>query len=52
MFGRLFTALGEKNVDVLSISQGTTGGSKSVVVSKADTENSVRAIYELIVGIA
>tara|TARA_B100000029_G_scaffold286583_1_gene280335 strand:- start:1185 stop:2606 length:1422 start_codon:yes stop_codon:yes gene_type:complete len=50
--GRLFTALGEKNVDVLSISQGTTGGSISVVVSKADTENSVRAIHELIVGMA
>ena len=50
--GRLFTALGEKNVDVLSITQGTTGGSISVVVSKADTENSVRAIHELIVGMA
>ena len=50
--GRLFTALGENRVDVLSITQGTSGGSISVVVSKSDADNSVRAIHELIVGVS
>ncbi|MDP6771257.1 MAG: aspartate kinase, partial [Anaerolineales bacterium] len=50
--GRLFTALGENMVDVLSITQGTSGGSISVVVSKSDADNSVRAIHELIVGVS
>lgn len=48
--GRLFTTLGDNRINVLSISQGTSGGSISVVVSESNTENSVRAIHELIVA--
>ena len=49
--GKLFTTLGENKINVLSIAQGTSGGSISVVVAESDTNNSVRAIHELIVTV-
>lgn len=47
--GRIFGQLGNKQVNVLAIAQGSSEVSISLVVDAADTENAVRALHELIV---
>jgi aspartate kinase len=47
--GRIFTQLGNKEVNVLAIAQGSSEVSISLVVDAADTENTVKALHELIV---
>ena len=47
--GRIFGQLGDKQVNVLAIAQGSSEVSISLVVDAADTENAVRALHELIV---
>jgi len=42
--------LGNNNVNVLAIAQGSSEVSISLVVDSADTENAVRALHELIVA--
>ena len=47
--GRVFSQLGNKDVNVLAIAQGSSEVSISLVVDSADTESAVRALHELIV---
>jgi aspartokinase/homoserine dehydrogenase 1 len=47
--GRIFSQLGNNNVNVLAIAQGSSEVSISLVVETADTENAVKALHELIV---
>jgi len=47
--GRIFTQLGNHNVNVLAIAQGSSEVSISMVVDAADTEDAVKALHELIV---
>ena len=47
--GRVFSQLGNNNVNVLAIAQGSSEVSISLVVDAADTENAVRALHGLIV---
>jgi aspartate kinase len=46
--GRIFTALGEQQVNVIAIAQGSSEVSISLVVDAADAEVGVRAIHSLI----
>ncbi len=46
--GRVFTALGQNNVNVIAIAQGSSECSISVVVSADDTSAAVAHIHELI----
>jgi aspartate kinase len=48
--GRIFSQLGNNNVNVLAIAQGSSEVSISMVVAAQDTESAVRALHELIVG--
>ena len=47
--GRVFSALGEKRVNVIAIAQGSSEVSISLVVDAADTRLAVQALHELIV---
>ncbi len=47
--GRIFSRLGDKDVNVLAIAQGSSEVSISLVVDTADTERAVKALHELIV---
>jgi aspartokinase len=47
--GRIFSQLGNNNVNVLAIAQGSSEVSISLVVDTADTECAVQALHELIV---
>eukprot|EP00727_Mastigamoeba_balamuthi_P014645 m51a1_g9806 putative aspartate kinase (482) ;mRNA; f:1817529-1819363 len=46
--GRIFTALGERNVNVMAIAQGSSEVSVSFVVDAQSTTDAIRAIHELI----
>jgi aspartokinase/homoserine dehydrogenase 1 len=48
--GRIFSALGNNNVNVIAIAQGSSEVSISLVVSAADAEKAVRSLHCLIVG--
>jgi aspartate kinase len=48
--GRLFTALGETNVNIIAIAQGSSECIVSMVVEDADTATALAAIHELIVA--
>lgn len=48
--GRVFSRLGEQQVNVLAIAQGSSEVSISMVVAAADTENAVQALHDLILG--
>ena len=48
--GRVFSKLGDDNVNVLAIAQGSSEVSISLVVDAVDTENAVRALHGLIVA--
>jgi aspartate kinase len=47
--GRVFSQLGNHDVNVLAIAQGSSEVSISLVVDSADTENAVKALHQLIV---
>jgi bifunctional aspartokinase / homoserine dehydrogenase 1 len=47
--GKVFSQLGNNNVNVLAIAQGSSEVSISMVVAAADTENAVKSLHELIV---
>ncbi len=46
--GRIFSRLGERNVNVIAIAQGSSEVSISMVVEATETEAAVRALHELI----
>ena len=46
--GRIFTALGDKLVNVIAVAQGSSEVSISLVVDAAQAENGVKALHELI----
>jgi len=48
--GKVFSQLGNNNVNVLAIAQGSSEVSISFVVEAADTENAVKALHEMIVN--
>jgi aspartate kinase len=48
--GKVLSQLGNNNVNVLAIAQGSSEVSISLVVDSADTENAVKALHELIVN--
>ena len=48
--GQIFSQLGNNDVNVLAIAQGSSEVSISLVVDTADTENAVKALHELIVN--
>lgn len=48
--GKVFSQLGNNNVNVLAIAQGSSEVSISLVVDAADTENAVKALHQLIIG--
>ena len=48
--GQVFSQLGDNNVNVLAIAQGSSEVSISLVVDASDTENAVKALHELIVN--
>lgn len=48
--GKVFSQLGNNDVNVLAIAQGSSEVSISLVVDSADTENAVKALHELIVN--
>jgi len=48
--GNIFSKLGNKNVNVLAIAQGSSEVSISLVVDAKDTENAVKALHEMIVN--
>ena len=47
--GRIFTALGQKNVNVIAIAQGSSEVSISLVVDGKDAQTALQALHELIV---
>jgi aspartokinase/homoserine dehydrogenase 1 len=47
--GRIFTALGQKNVNVIAIAQGSSEVSVSLVVDGKDAHTALQALHELIV---
>jgi aspartokinase len=46
--GQIFGKLGEKNVNVIAIAQGSSEVSISLVVDDIDAENAVCVLHELI----
>jgi aspartate kinase len=46
--GRIFTALGEKDVNVIAIAQGSSEVAISMIIDRHDTEEAVRALHALI----
>jgi aspartate kinase len=48
--GRVFSKLGDVEINVLAIAHGSSDVSISMVVESAETEKSVRALHELIVS--
>ena len=48
--GNIFSNLGNKNVNVLAIAQGSSEVSISLVVDAKDTENAVKALHEMIIN--
>lgn len=46
--GRVFTALGEQNVNVIAIAQGSSEVSISLIVDAQDTVSAVRVLHELV----
>jgi bifunctional aspartokinase / homoserine dehydrogenase 1 len=48
--GRVFGALGNANINLLAIAQGSSECSISMVVSDADCANGVRAVHTLAIG--
>lgn len=48
--GRVFSALGEQNVNVIAIAQGSSEVSISLVVEANEAEMAVKAVHELILG--
>lgn len=48
--GRVFSALGDKNVNVIAIAQGSSEVSISLLVDSADARVAVQALHELING--
>lgn len=48
--GRIFSALGNKKVNVIAIAQGSSEVSISMVVSQADANEGLMALHELILG--
>jgi len=46
--GQVFSALGEKNINVIAIAQGSSEVSLSLVVAASDTEPAVRTLHNLI----
>jgi aspartokinase/homoserine dehydrogenase 1 len=47
--GRIFTALGQKNVNVIAIAQGSSEVSVSLVVDGKDAKTALQALHALIV---
>lgn len=47
--GKIFTKLGEADINVLAIAHGSSDVSISMVVNSAETEKAVRALHELII---
>jgi aspartate kinase len=47
--GKIFSALGEKQVNVIAIAQGSSEVSISLVVAEGDADLAVRTLHELIV---
>ena len=47
--GEVFSALGDRGLNVVAIAQGSSECSISLVVTEADADDSVRAIHDLIV---
>lgn len=48
--GKIFSKLGDRQINVLAIAHGSSDVSISMVVETADTENAVKALHELIVN--
>ena len=48
--GRIFSALGERGVNVIAIAQGGSECSISLIVSSEGADDAVRAIHDLIVA--
>ena len=48
--GKVFSQLGNNNVNVLAIAQGSSEVSISLVVDTKDTERAVKALHQLIVA--
>ena len=46
--GHVFSQLGQHNVNVLAIAQGSSEVSISIVIDSADTERAVKALHEMI----
>ena len=44
--GRIFTALGNNNVNIRAIAQGSSELNISMVILKRDIEKAIHAIYE------
>ncbi|MBK9925363.1 MAG: aspartate kinase [Anaerolineales bacterium] len=47
--GKVFSQLGETDINILAIAQGSSEVSISLVVDSADTEGAVKALHELII---
>jgi bifunctional aspartokinase / homoserine dehydrogenase 1 len=48
--GRIFSALGEHNVNVIAIAQGSSEVSISLMVANPEADEAVKAVHELIIG--
>jgi aspartate kinase len=48
--GKVFSALGDRGLNVIAIAQASSERSISLVVAAADADDSVRAIHDIIVG--
>ena len=48
--GRVFSALGERGVNVIAIAQGSSEVSISLVVAAADAGDALRTLHKVIVG--
>jgi len=48
--GRIFSALGNQNVNVIAIAQGSSECSISLVVDAAQADEAVKAIHQFIVN--
>ena len=48
--GKIFSALGDRGLNVIAIAQGGSECSISLIVSTEDADESVRAIHDLIVA--
>jgi aspartokinase/homoserine dehydrogenase 1 len=48
--GRMFSALGESNVNIRAIAQGSSEHNITVIIAHKDLENAIHVLYETFIN--